>query len=250
MNLSEEREEGLPPSKTTLSGEHDSQTKAESPVQQERPDSPVPSCVSLKSDLSISEPLNFGDGNHSTEQRVQQERPDSPVPSCVSMKSDQSMEPPIAIKDRHHSTEQKQEKQMSIVHQEKSEVPSGQPAQENQTDLASIFMALQSPNGHLDLFLRFLLGLSLQTNQTLLRGLLKQVGSNSQTNQETVQYIKDKIRENPSPERSINLFHCLNELNDRSLVEGIQQYLRSGSLSTEKLSPLHLTVIRKRAGRV
>uniref|UniRef100_UPI003AAB5A00 protein NLRC3-like n=1 Tax=Centroberyx gerrardi TaxID=166262 RepID=UPI003AAB5A00 len=97
--------------------------------------------------------------------------------------------------------------------------------------------ALQSPNGHLDLFLRFLLGLSLETNQTLLRGLLTQTGSSSQTNQKTVQYIKDKIRENPSPERSINLFHCLNELNDRSLVEEIQQYLRSGSFSTEKLSP-------------
>ncbi|XP_071396926.1 protein NLRC3-like isoform X2 [Centroberyx affinis] len=97
--------------------------------------------------------------------------------------------------------------------------------------------ALQSPNGHLDLFLRFLLGLSLQTNQTLLRGLLRQRGSSSQTNQKTVQYIKQKIRENPSPERSINLFHCLNELNDRSLVEEIQQYLRSGSLSGAKLSP-------------
>ncbi|XP_071371316.1 protein NLRC3-like [Centroberyx affinis] len=97
--------------------------------------------------------------------------------------------------------------------------------------------ALESPNGHLDLFLRFLLGLSLDSNQTLLRGLLTQTGSSSQTNQETVQYIKDKIRENPSPERSINLFHCLNELNDRSLVEEIQQYLRSGSLSTDKLSP-------------
>uniref|UniRef100_UPI003AAD7680 protein NLRC3-like isoform X2 n=1 Tax=Centroberyx gerrardi TaxID=166262 RepID=UPI003AAD7680 len=102
---------------------------------------------------------------------------------------------------------------------------------------SAVDKALQSPNGHLDLFLRFLLGLSLETNQTLLRGLLTQTGSSSQTNQETVQYIKDKIRENPSLERSINLFHCLNELNDRSLVEEIQQYLRSGSLSTENLSP-------------
>ncbi|XP_056226678.1 protein NLRC3-like [Seriola aureovittata] len=97
--------------------------------------------------------------------------------------------------------------------------------------------ALQSPNGHLDLFLRFLLGLSLQTNQTLLRGLMSQTGSDSQTNQETVQYIKKKIEETPSAEKSINLFHCLNELNDRSLVEQIQQSLRSGSLSTDELSP-------------
>ncbi|KAM3863770.1 protein NLRC3-like [Diretmus argenteus] len=97
--------------------------------------------------------------------------------------------------------------------------------------------ALQSPNGHLDLFLRFLLGLSLETNQTLLRGLVDQTGSSPQTHLETVQYIKEKIRENPSPERSINLFHCLNELNDHSLVEEIQQYIKSGSLSTAKLSP-------------
>ncbi|XP_039465151.1 protein NLRC3-like, partial [Oreochromis aureus] len=96
--------------------------------------------------------------------------------------------------------------------------------------------ALQSPNGHLDLFLRFLLGLSLQTNQSLLQGLLTQTESSSQTNQETVQYIK-KLSENLSAEKSINLFHCLNELNDRSLVEEIQQSLRSGSLSTDKLSP-------------
>ncbi|XP_078147758.1 uncharacterized protein LOC139910473 isoform X3 [Centroberyx gerrardi] len=102
---------------------------------------------------------------------------------------------------------------------------------------SAVDKALQSPNGHLDLFLRFLLGLSLQTNQTLLRGLLTQTGSGSQTNQKTAKYIKEKIRENPSPERSINLFHCLNEMNDRSLVEEIQQYLRSGSLSTARLSP-------------
>ncbi|XP_034563084.1 NLR family CARD domain-containing protein 3-like [Notolabrus celidotus] len=102
---------------------------------------------------------------------------------------------------------------------------------------SAVDQALQSPNGHLDLFLRFLLGLSLQTNQTLLRGLLTQTGSSSQTNQETVQYIKKKISEDLSAERSINLFHCLNELNDHSLVKQIQQSLRSGRLSTEKLSP-------------
>ncbi|CAI5657799.1 unnamed protein product [Oreochromis niloticus] len=102
---------------------------------------------------------------------------------------------------------------------------------------SAVNKALQSPNGHLDLFLRFLLGFSLQTNQTLLRGLLTQTGSSSQTNQETVQYIKKKLSENLSAEKSINLLHCLNELNDHSLVEEIQQSLRSGSLSTDKLSP-------------
>ncbi|XP_076579904.1 NLR family CARD domain-containing protein 3-like [Chaetodon auriga] len=102
---------------------------------------------------------------------------------------------------------------------------------------SAVDKALQSPNGHLDLFLRFLLGLSMQTNQTLLRGLLTQTGSGSKTSQVTVKYIKKKIEETPSAEKSINLFHCLNELNDRSLVDQIQQSLSSGSLSTDELSP-------------
>ncbi|CAL8290664.1 unnamed protein product [Lota lota] len=119
---------------------------------------------------------------------------------------------------------------------------------------SAVDKALQSENGHLDLFLRFLLGLSLETNQILLRGLLRQTGSrsltsqikqglpeltfsSSRTDQRTVRYIKKKINGDLSPERSINLFHCLNELNDRSLVEEIQQYLTSGRLSKKSLSP-------------
>ncbi|CAI5669576.1 unnamed protein product [Oreochromis niloticus] len=108
---------------------------------------------------------------------------------------------------------------------------------------SAVNKALQSPNGHLDLFLRFLLGLSLQTNHSLLRGLLTQTGSSSQTNQETVQYIKKKLSENLSAEKSINLLHCLIELNDRSLVEEIQQYRTSGSLSTGKLSPAQCSAL-------
>nr|XP_033498101.1 NACHT, LRR and PYD domains-containing protein 12-like isoform X1 [Epinephelus lanceolatus] len=102
---------------------------------------------------------------------------------------------------------------------------------------SAVDKALESPNGHLDLFLRFFVGLSLQTNQDLLRGLLTQTGCCSPTNQETVQYIKKKIRENPCAEKSINLFHCLNELKDHSLEDEIQLFLSSGRLSTDKLSP-------------
>uniref|UniRef100_A0A674AHT1 B30.2/SPRY domain-containing protein n=2 Tax=Salmo trutta TaxID=8032 RepID=A0A674AHT1_SALTR len=102
---------------------------------------------------------------------------------------------------------------------------------------SAVDKALQSETGHLDLFLRFLLGLSLESNQKHLRGLLTKTRSSSQSHEETVNYIKEKIRENPSPERSINLFHCLNELNDHSLVQEIQRYLRSGSVSSEELSP-------------
>ncbi|XDV32906.1 hypothetical protein PO909_003567 [Leuciscus waleckii] len=95
--------------------------------------------------------------------------------------------------------------------------------------------ALQSKNGHLDLFLRFLLGLSVESHQILLQRLMKQT-SRSDSNEETVQYIKKKIRTIDSPEKSINLFHCLNELGDRSLVEEIQQYLKSGRIKEAKFS--------------
>ncbi|XP_056445638.1 NACHT, LRR and PYD domains-containing protein 3-like [Gadus chalcogrammus] len=102
---------------------------------------------------------------------------------------------------------------------------------------SAVDKALQSENGHLDLFLRFLLGLSLENNQNVLRGLLGQTGTSSLTNTKTVSYIKEKLDDNLSPERSINLFHCLNELNDHSLVEEIQQSLTSGSLFKTHVSP-------------
>ncbi|KAL0165606.1 hypothetical protein M9458_037450, partial [Cirrhinus mrigala] len=100
--------------------------------------------------------------------------------------------------------------------------------------------ALKSENGHRDLFLRFLLGLSLESSHTLLRSLLKKTRNRPHNKHEIVEYIKMKIRENSSSEKSINLFHCLNELNDDSLVQEVQIYLSStGSscLSTVKLSP-------------
>ncbi|XP_064176100.1 protein NLRC3-like isoform X1 [Anguilla rostrata] len=150
----------------------------------------------------------------------------------------------------------------------------------------AVDQALKSENGHLDLFLRFLLGLSLDSMRTLLGGLLTQTGSRSSVSdpltgsrsdegrqiknsiftffqkllprtrsrstvpdpqtqtrsrsesiEKTVQYIKMKIREESSAERTINLFHCLNELNDNSLAEEIQNSLRSGTLSDKELEP-------------
>ncbi|XP_073695548.1 NACHT, LRR and PYD domains-containing protein 3-like [Garra rufa] len=96
--------------------------------------------------------------------------------------------------------------------------------------------ALQSRNGHLDLFLRFLLGLSVESHQILLQRIMTLKRSSSDSNEKTVKYIKGKIRSIDSPEKSINLFHCLNELGDRSLVEEIQQYLKSGKIKKAKLS--------------
>ncbi|KAM9468206.1 NLR family CARD domain-containing protein 3-like [Clarias gariepinus] len=101
--------------------------------------------------------------------------------------------------------------------------------------------ALKSQTGHLDLFLRFLLGLSLESSQKLLQVLVTQTGSGSQSTEKTVQYIKRKISEERSTEKSINLFHCLNELGDNSLEEEIQRYLKSGrqnKLSSSQWSAL------------
>ncbi|KAL1267321.1 hypothetical protein QQF64_032684, partial [Cirrhinus molitorella] len=94
---------------------------------------------------------------------------------------------------------------------------------------------LLSKNGHLDLFLRFLLGLSVESHQILLQQIMTLKRSSSDSNEKTVEYIKMKIRTIDS-EKSINLFHCLNELGDHSLVEEIQQYLKSGTIKEAELS--------------
>uniref|UniRef100_A0A3P8YQ73 NACHT domain-containing protein n=1 Tax=Esox lucius TaxID=8010 RepID=A0A3P8YQ73_ESOLU len=103
----------------------------------------------------------------------------------------------------------------------------------------AVDQAVMSKNGHLDLFLRFLIGLSLKSNQDLLKGLLTQAGSTTQQNTETLKrtekYLSDKIKKESSPERTINLFHCLNELGANSLVENMQTSLRSGFLSETEL---------------
>ncbi|KAK7158455.1 hypothetical protein R3I94_004925 [Phoxinus phoxinus] len=118
---------------------------------------------------------------------------------------------------------------------------STEPENRNETMIdflkTAVDKALESDNGHLDLFLRFLLGLSLQSNRRLLRGLLTQQDGNDQSNKEIVQYIKQKLEDDLPGERSINLFYCLNELNDQTLVKEIQTHLSKGSLSSGDLSP-------------
>ncbi|XP_048853508.1 NLR family CARD domain-containing protein 3-like isoform X4 [Brienomyrus brachyistius] len=100
----------------------------------------------------------------------------------------------------------------------------------------AVDQALESKNGHLDLYLRFLLGLSTDSSKTLLQRLLGPTRITSHIIKDTAQYIKGKIKENLSPERTINLFHCLTELGDNSLVEEVQRYLNSGNISADDLS--------------
>ncbi|XP_072567142.1 NLR family CARD domain-containing protein 3-like isoform X2 [Paramormyrops kingsleyae] len=107
----------------------------------------------------------------------------------------------------------------------------------------AVDQALESKNGHLDLYLRFLLGLSTDPCQNLLQRLLGETRTSSHNIKKITKYIKEKIEEDLSPERTINLFHCLIELGDSSLVEEGKKYLNSGSLSAEDLSPAQYSAL-------
>uniref|UniRef100_A0A672L4D2 B30.2/SPRY domain-containing protein n=1 Tax=Sinocyclocheilus grahami TaxID=75366 RepID=A0A672L4D2_SINGR len=105
--------------------------------------------------------------------------------------------------------------------------------------------ALESENGHLDLFLRFLLGVSLESNQRLLQDLLTHTENSSESIRRTTQYIKEKIRDGHglSAEKSINLFLCLLEVKDQALSREIQEFVKSDKHSEKKLSPAHCSTI-------
>ncbi|XP_059411086.1 NLR family CARD domain-containing protein 3-like [Carassius carassius] len=104
---------------------------------------------------------------------------------------------------------------------------------------------LKSENGQLDLFLRFLLGISLESNQRLLQDLLKHTENSSETISEITQYITEKIKDGHelSTERSINLFLCLLEVKDETLSREIQEFVKSYKHSEKKLSAAHCSTI-------
>ncbi|XP_069036228.1 protein NLRC3-like [Lepisosteus oculatus] len=97
--------------------------------------------------------------------------------------------------------------------------------------------AIQSRTGHLDLFVRFLLGMGMENNQELLKGFLSGTKDHSSDIQETAGYIKELIRETSSPERCFNLFHCLSELKDKSLMDEFNVTLDKVKRSGQSLSP-------------
>ncbi len=105
--------------------------------------------------------------------------------------------------------------------------------------------AIESKNGHLDLFLRFLLGSSLESNQRLLQDLLTHAENSSESIRKTTQYIKDKIKDGHglSTARSINLFLCLLEVKDQTLSREIQEFVKSDKHSEKKLPAAHCSTI-------
>ncbi|KAL2086341.1 hypothetical protein ACEWY4_017400 [Coilia grayii] len=103
--------------------------------------------------------------------------------------------------------------------------------------------ALESKNGHLDLFVRFLHGISLESNQTLLLGLLTHTHSSPESVKKTIKNLKVMQRPNISPERCINLFHCLVEMHDSSVHDEIQAFLRAEKGSVKQLSLAHCSAL-------
>ncbi|XP_041960827.1 uncharacterized protein LOC121719377 isoform X3 [Alosa sapidissima] len=104
----------------------------------------------------------------------------------------------------------------------------------------AIDKSMQKEDGQLDLFLRFLLGMSLESNQKLLQGLLTHIESSSDSLKETAEHIKRILsKDTKVPERCMNLLLCLLEMKDNSLHQEIQQYIDSG----EKLSPAQCSTL-------
>ncbi|XP_075937315.1 protein NLRC3-like isoform X2 [Anarhichas minor] len=103
--------------------------------------------------------------------------------------------------------------------------------------------SLKSENGHLDLFVRFLHGLSLESNQRLLGGLLGRTDNSPKIIQRAIKNLKKMNSSKISPERNINIFHCLTEMNDHSLHQEIQEFLKSENRSEKKLSDIHCSAL-------
>ncbi|KAL0195385.1 hypothetical protein M9458_008957, partial [Cirrhinus mrigala] len=111
--------------------------------------------------------------------------------------------------------------------------------------ISAVKKTLRSKNGHLDLFLRFLLGISLESNQKVLQALLTCTENSSETIKKIKKDIKNRIKgkNNLSAEQSINLFLCLLEVKDQTLYKEIQHFVKSDKNSVEKLTPSHCSAI-------
>ncbi|XP_028260857.1 NACHT, LRR and PYD domains-containing protein 12-like, partial [Parambassis ranga] len=103
--------------------------------------------------------------------------------------------------------------------------------------------SLHSETGHLDLMVRFLHGLSLQSNQRLLEDLLGETENYSEAIQRAIDNLKQKSTDTVSPDRIINIFHCLMEMNDLSVHQEIQEFLQSENRSEQRLSEIHCSAL-------
>ncbi|XP_065327705.1 NLR family CARD domain-containing protein 3-like isoform X3 [Pelmatolapia mariae] len=107
--------------------------------------------------------------------------------------------------------------------------------------METLIKSFRSKKGHLDLFVRFLHGLCLESNQRLIGGLLGQTENSPGIIQRVINNLKER-KTQFSPDRSINIFHCLMEMNDLSVHQEIQEFLKSVNKS-KKLSEIHCSAL-------
>ncbi|KAM6905351.1 NACHT, LRR and PYD domains-containing protein 3-like [Xenentodon cancila] len=112
-------------------------------------------------------------------------------------------------------------------------------------ELMEIAIANSTPRktGELDMFLRFLIGLSLQSTQELLYGLIQQTEEHSEVVKEVVESLKEIDLDDCSPERCLNLVHCLVELKDTSIHDAVQRYLKPNQSTETRLSPVQCSAL-------
>ncbi|XP_068426947.1 protein NLRC3-like [Clinocottus analis] len=103
--------------------------------------------------------------------------------------------------------------------------------------------SLKSKNGHLDLFVRFLHGLSLESNQRLVGRLLGQTDNGPETIRRAINNLKEMNSHKISADRSINIFCCLMEMNEPSVHQDILEFLKSENPSEQELSEIHCSAL-------
>ncbi|XP_041823904.1 NACHT, LRR and PYD domains-containing protein 12-like isoform X2 [Melanotaenia boesemani] len=106
-----------------------------------------------------------------------------------------------------------------------------------------VIKACESKNGHLDLFARFLHGLSLQSNYRLLVGLLGCAKNSPDVIEKVIKNLKKMNTDKISPDRSINIFHCMMEMSNLSVYHEIQKFLKSENRSKEKISEVQCSAL-------
>ncbi|XP_029378816.1 protein NLRC3-like isoform X2 [Echeneis naucrates] len=109
--------------------------------------------------------------------------------------------------------------------------------------MAVLEKSLRSDNGHLDLFVCFLHGLSLESNQRLLGGLLGRTETRPETIQRAINNLKEMESYLSCPDRSINMFHCLIEMNDHTVHQEIQEFLKSETRPEKRLSEIQCSAL-------
>ncbi|XP_051808415.1 NACHT, LRR and PYD domains-containing protein 12-like isoform X13 [Acanthochromis polyacanthus] len=155
-------------------------------------------------------------------------------------------------KDLYGDEEEEEEwEEEEVEEEEEEEEDEWEEEEEDNTDISSldVFLdrvmkkSLRSRNGHLDLFVRFLHGLCLESNQRFLGGLLGQTENRPEMIQRVINNLKKMNSYGISPDRSINIFHCLMEMKDLSVHQEIQEFLQSENRSEKKLSEIHCSAL-------